>query len=164
MGQSPAGNTYNESGEGMPFLQGNAEFGSICPSFEKYTSDPKKKAPKDSILFSVRAPVGDLNIADQEYCIGRGLAAIVIENSKLRKFIYYFLKFEQTELERNSTGSTFKSVNKDVLSSLSVVIPKEDQLGSIITQIDSITKSLEAINNKIESSKLLQKSLISKVF
>jgi len=55
-------------------------------------------------------------------------------------------------------------VNKDVLSSLSVVILKEDQLGSIITQIDSITKSLEAINNKIESSKLLQKSLISKVF
>ncbi|TMS82210.1 restriction endonuclease subunit S [Pseudoalteromonas sp. S554] len=164
MGQSPAGNTYNESGEGIPFLQGNAEFGALYPSFIKYTTAPKKMAPKDSILFSVRAPVGDLNIADQEYCIGRGLAAIVIDDPNLRKFIYNFLKFEKSELERNSTGSTFKSVNKDVLSSLTVAVSKDAELNVSIDKINSITKSIDYSLNKIDSSKTLQKSIINQVF
>ena len=84
MGQSPPGKTYNENGDGFAFLQGNAEFGDRYPQNIKYTTAPKKIAPKGSILISVRAPVGDLNIANQDYCIGRGLAAIVIEDIGFR--------------------------------------------------------------------------------
>lgn len=62
MGQSPAGNTYNENGIGMPFLQGNAEFGAKFPSFIKYTTAPNKVVPKNSILISVRASVGDWKV------------------------------------------------------------------------------------------------------
>lgn len=164
MGQSPAGDTYNDNGTGTLFLQGNAEFGPLNPSGTKFTTAPKKMAPKNSILFSVRAPVGDLNIADQEYCIGRGLAAIVIQDINLRTFIYNFLKFEKSELERNSTGSTFKSVNKDVLSSLTVVVPVGTELDTAIEKINSITMSLDSSKEKIDSSKSLQKSLINQIF
>ena len=89
MGQSPPGTTYNETGEGKPFLQGKAEFGEVNPTNIKYTTDPKKIAPVGSILMSVRAPVGDVNIADIEYCIGRGLAAISLKNGD-NQFLFFY--------------------------------------------------------------------------
>lgn len=125
MGQSPEGETYNEIRNGMPFLQGNAEFGDLNPQFIKYTTKPNKIVPKNSILISVRAPVGDLNIADREYCIGRGLAGLYIESQSLRNYVFNFLKFSKTELDKISTGSTFKAVNKDALSSLKLIIPSD---------------------------------------
>src|SRR3989338_5139186 len=64
MGQSPDGETYNKEGNGMPFLQGKAEFGTLFPKHIKYTTKPAKIAKKGTILLSVRAPVGDVNIAD----------------------------------------------------------------------------------------------------
>jgi restriction endonuclease S subunit len=95
MGQSPPGKTYNKDGNGMPFLQGNAEFGKKHPSHIKYTSAPNRTVKEKTILISVRAPVGDLNIAEREYCIGRGLAGLYIENESLRNYVYNFLKYER---------------------------------------------------------------------
>ncbi|HHL33367.1 MAG TPA: restriction endonuclease subunit S, partial [Desulfobulbaceae bacterium] len=76
MGQSPPSSTYNTVGNGLPFFQGKAEFGKIFPTVQKYCSNPKKIAEKNSTLLSVRAPVGPTNLADRTCCIGRGLAAI----------------------------------------------------------------------------------------
>src|SRR3990172_4405268 len=77
MGQSPDSKFYNSEGRGMPFLQGCAQFGRAIPDTPISCSAPTKLAPAGSILFSVRAPVGDINRADRDYCIGRGLAAVV---------------------------------------------------------------------------------------
>src|SRR5512145_2270842 len=88
MGQSPPGDTYNETGNGMPFLQGKAEFTHYCPKHVKYTTNPSKVAPEGSILISVRAPVGDVNIANLDYCIGRGLASISLKDGD-NKFLFY---------------------------------------------------------------------------
>lgn len=76
MGQSPESVFYNSEGKGLPFLQGSAEFGGMFPQYKKSTSRWNKKAQSGDILMSVRAPVGHINIADREYAIGRGLAAI----------------------------------------------------------------------------------------
>lgn len=164
MGQSPAGNTYNEDGNGMPFLQGNAEFGEKFPSFIKYTTAPNKIVPKNSILISVRAPVGDLNFADREYCIGRGLAGLFIDDEILRDYVFNFLKYSRYELEKNSTGSTFKAINKDTLSSLNCIIPDEITWKNNSQKLNSILRSIELFSEKIKSSKALQKSLINQIF
>ena len=164
MGQSPDGGTYNEDENGMPFLQGNAEFGDIIPKFVKYTTEPNKIAPKNSILISVRAPVGDLNIANREYCIGRGLAALFIENESLRNYVFNFLKYSKTELDKRSTGSTFKAVNKDALSTLNLRIPTEKVIQENSNKLSVILSTIQNSKSKINSSLSLQKSLINQVF
>ena len=164
MGQSPSGSTYNENGDGMSFLQGNAEFGEKHPTHIKYTTAPNKIVQEKTILISVRAPVGDLNISDREYCIGRGLAGLYIENDILRDYVYNFLKYARFELEKNSTGSTFKAINKDILSSLKFMIPNDTVLKDNSKKLNSILNATELVSNKISSSKSLQKSLINQVF
>lgn len=164
MGQSPPGDTYNEIGDGMPFLQGNAEFGKKYPKHVKYTSEPNKIVQEKTILISVRAPVGDLNIADKEYCIGRGLAGLYIERDDLRDYVFNFLKFSRDELEKNSTGSTFKAINKHTLSSLKCMIPNDKTLNVNSRKLNSILMASELITNKVKESKALQKSLINQIF
>lgn len=164
MGQSPSGSTYNENGEGTPFLQGNAEFGDRHPSHVKYTTAPNKIVQENTILISVRAPVGDLNIADREYCIGRGLAGLYIEKADLRNYVYNFLKYARHELEKNSTGSTFKAINKDTLSSLKCIIPNDDDLLINSKKLNVVLNSIKIQKNRIISSQSLQKSLINQVF
>jgi len=91
MGQSPKSEFYNENQEGIPFLQGNKTFGDKYPTFELYTTSIKKIAKKNNVLMSVRAPVGDLNIAQEDICIGRGCCAIQMKNGD-DEFLYYLLK------------------------------------------------------------------------
>ena len=79
MGQSPSGDSYNEQGIGTIFFQGSTDFGWLFPTIRQYTTAPARMAKKGDILLSVRAPVGDMNIANNDCCIGRGLAAL---NSK----------------------------------------------------------------------------------
>ena len=76
MGQSSSGETYNKEGNGMIFYQGRTDFGYRFPAVTSYTTEPKRKALKDDILISVRAPVGDLNIAVKDCAIGRGVGAL----------------------------------------------------------------------------------------
>ena len=88
MGQSPKSEFYNDNFEGMPFLQGNKTFGDKYPSFELYTTSIKKVAKKSSVLMSVRAPVGDLNIAREDICIGRGVCGLQMKKGD-NEFLYY---------------------------------------------------------------------------
>ena len=110
MGQSPPSSSYNTSGKGIPFLQGNADFGEIYPSPSIYCTKPLKVAEKGDILLSVRAPVGELNIAAFKCIIGRGLAAIRCKDKKTHyRYLYYYLKHTVKRLRHLSTGSTFKA-------------------------------------------------------
>lgn len=90
MGQSPDGTSYNEIGEGVLFYQGSTDFGMRFPSVRQYTTAPSRFAKKGDILMSVRAPVGAVNIANNDCCIGRGLSAL---NSKIGSttHLYYIL-------------------------------------------------------------------------
>ncbi|MBE6264832.1 MAG: hypothetical protein E7104_12935 [Prevotella sp.] len=114
-GSSPDSSTYNDTSEGVPFYQGKTEFGDLYINNPvTYCTAPVKMAKKDSILMSVRAPVGAVNIATQDCCIGRGLASITPKKEKGETmFIYYALKYMEEDINRLGTGSTFKAINKD---------------------------------------------------
>ena len=137
MGQSPNSDSYNEDGEGVPFYQGNADFGEKYPIPRNWCTNPKKYADPEDILISVRAPIGALNYSKEKCCIGRGLAAIKPNIEKvLPEYVYLFLKSKKRELNRKGTGSTFKAISKKVLEE--VLIP---QL-SIENQKDCVDKLL----------------------
>ena len=121
MGQSPDSSSYNEAGEGLPFFQGNADFGERYPITRVWSSAPIKKAKENDILISVRAPIGALNYAKELCCIGRGLAALTPnEDIVSSEFIFWMLKGKNTELNSKGTGSTFKAISKKVLEEIKV--------------------------------------------
>lgn len=128
MGQSPEGSSYNDEGVGTIFYQGSTDFGWLFPTTRQYTTAPSRMAKKGDILLSVRAPVGDMNIANTDCCIGRGLAAL---NSKTGSdgFLFYVMKyFKQIFDRRNSEGTTFGSITKNDLHSLTLAYPTSDLL------------------------------------
>ena len=141
MGQSPDSSSYNEVGEGLPFFQGNADFGVMYPSERIWCNQPKKIANENDILISVRAPIGALNYANKKCCIGRGLAAITVNNPVERNYIFHLLKAKNAELNRKGTGSTFKAIGKNVLEDIPVpIVSSEIQLH--ITRLMDITESI----------------------
>ncbi len=138
MGQSPDGSSYNEDGEGMIFYQGSTDFGMRFPMVRQYTTAPTRFAKKGDILMSVRAPVGAVNIANTDCCIGRGLSAL---NSKLGSLSHlYFLidVFKKTFENKNTVGTTFGSITKDELYALPVVIPDKN----VIEKFEKMAKPI----------------------
>ena len=138
MGQSPDGSSYNELGEGSIFYQGSTDFGLRFPSIRQYTTSPNRCANKGDILMSVRAPVGALNIANNDCCIGRGLSAL---SSKIGSIthLYYLLNDFRLKFEgMNSAGTTFGSITKDELFSLPVVIPTK----SVISEFEKVCEPI----------------------
>ena len=128
MGQSPDGSSYNEDGNGVIFYQGSTDFGIRFPSVRMYTTAPTRFAKRGDILMSVRAPVGAVNIANADCCIGRGLSAI---NAKIGTitYIYFVIHYLKVRFDNlNSAGTTFGSITKDELQELPVLVPSDDVL------------------------------------
>lgn len=136
MGQSPDSLSYNNVKRGLPFYQGNADFGELYPIAKTWCDAPKKTAKKNDILISVRAPIGAINYTSELCCIGRGLAAITVEDDIDRNYIYYFLKAKNSELINQGTGSTFKAIGRPVLEMLKVPAISEKQKILIIKSMD----------------------------
>jgi type I restriction enzyme S subunit len=161
MGQSPPSSSYNTSGNGIPFLQGNADFGEVCPSPRIYCTKPLKVAEKGDILLSVRAPVGELNIAAFKCVIGRGLAAIRCKNKQTHyKYLYYYLKYSVNRLRSMSTGSTFKEVGKDILSHFEICIPDFEEQQKIAEILTTVDHKLDLLRNKKTHLEKLKKGLM----
>lgn len=158
MGQSPPSKTYNEEGKGLPFLQGKAEFGKIYPNPKLYCSNPIKIAEKGDILISVRAPVGDVNIAPYKLCIGRGLASIRFSND-VADTEYYFYYFRQIKpyIENLGKGSTFKAVTKNDLDGLKIPLPPLEEQKKIAHVLMSIDKAIEAVDEAIKQAERIKK-------
>lgn len=156
MGQSPKSEFYNDNFEGLPFLQGNKTFGDKYPSFELYTTSIKKVAKKSSVLMSVRAPVGDLNIAKEDICIGRGVCGLQMKKGN-NEFLYYLLKANISHLINKESGTVFGSINKNDIETFEVTLPEdsEDQM-KILTILKNIDKKIEVCRNL---NKNLQKQI-----
>ena len=147
MGQSPKGDTYNEDGSGEVFYQGRAEFGERFPTRRLFTTDPKRMAEENDVLMSVRAPVGDLNVAYEKCCIGRGLSAIHSKDGH-QSYILYTMHFLRSALDQfNGEGTVFGSINKDALNKMSIAIPPKsvmDAFEQIVAPMDlAIKKNYE---------------------
>ena len=152
MGQSPPGHTYNTTGEGLPFFQGRTDFGFRYPSNRRFCTSPSRLAQPDDTLLGVRAPVGDLNMAWENCCIGRGVAALK-HRSGQSSYGYYAIAALQRVLRRyNDTGTVFGAINKRQLESLQLVAPNitiVDKFESYVHQIDA------RIKNNIAESRAL---------
>ncbi|MFH1472721.1 MAG: restriction endonuclease subunit S, partial [Nanoarchaeota archaeon] len=123
MGQSPPSNTYNCENNGLPFYQGKTEFRTRYPKGKICCSSPKKTAKKQDILMSVRAPVGSVNIANMDCCIGRGLCAIRCGDKLDFMYVYHFLKTNEKIISSMGVGSTFTAINKKTIEELKIPIP-----------------------------------------
>ena len=160
MGQSPASETYNNNADGLPFYQGNADFGEIHPQTRIWCSAPVKIANKGDLLISVRAPIGALNIATEQCCIGRGLAVLTPKLDKCRiKYIYFAIQSQINFLIANGTGSTFKAVNKNTLENLLIPVSslnKQDEIVNIFEKLNNI------INKRKEQLLLLDNAVKSR--
>ncbi len=145
MGQSPSSYDCDETPIGPPFLQGCAEFQERHPKPVLYCRAPKKISPTGAILLSVRAPVGRLNIADQEYVIGRGLCAIIPDNKNLdTTFAYYHLQAVTTGLRLASTGSIFDAVRLRDVRNQPIITPPLPEQRAIAEYIDAKTAAIDA--------------------
>ena len=125
MGQSPPGTTYNNEGVGIPFFQGRTDFNFRFPDNRIYCTEPKRFADRFDTLVSVRAPVGDMNMASDKCCIGRGLAA-VRHKKGLYSYTYYKLISLMSEFKNyEHTGTVFGSINKEQFEKIKIFIPDE---------------------------------------
>ena len=149
MGQSPPSSTVNEDGYGLPFIQGNAEFGPRNPQPVKFCLRPQKEAQAGDILLSVRAPVGALNLAERPLCIGRGLSAITATGVDAA-FLWHALRRGVSDLARVSQGSTFVAINKADLCRLEIALPslaEQRKIAAILSSVDdAIEKTLAVID------------------
>ncbi len=164
MGQSPASSTYNKIQEGLPFLQGNMEFGEIYPSPSIYCSEPIKVAERNDVLISVRAPVGAVNISPSRVCIGRGLAAIRCKpNNTDYLFLFYCLKYMGNKLENISAGSTFKAIRKNDLDQLEMPLPPLPEQKKIAEVLSTIDQAIEKVDEAIDKTQRLKKGLMQEL-
>ena len=171
MGQSPDGKSLNDVGDGITFFQGRAEFGNRYPTKRLSTTEPKRMAKEGDVLLSVRAPVGDLNIALENCCIGRGLAAIraktecadqdvarpprpcgkgegaLATSRRCQSFIYCLLRSMKPQFDLyEGAGTIFGSINKDSLHGLSCLVPDEKALQEfegVVSSFDSLYRERE---------------------
>lgn len=163
MGQSPKGESYNEEGVGTVFFQGRAEFGFRFPTRRLYTTDPKRMAKANDALMSVRAPVGDMNVAYEDCCIGRGLGAIRSKDGHQSFVLYTMLALREQLNVFNGEGTVFGSINRDALNSMPIDIPPQE----IIDHFEDIVAPMDAAirNNYDEICRLqaLRDSLLPRL-
>ena len=152
MGQSPPGSTYNEDGEGMPFYQGRRDFGFRYPTQRVYCTTPKRFAEKGDTLVSVRAPVGDINMASEQCSIGRGVAAVRHKTGS-RSYTYYTMQFLQDVFSRyEAEGTVFGAINKTDFQTLSYLRPPDEIVEAFELLVHPLDQTIE--NNENESRTL----------
>jgi type I restriction enzyme S subunit len=163
LGQSPPGSTYNEEGEGLPFYQGSKDFAFRYPEYRVYCTEPKRLAQPNDTLISVRAPVGDVNMAFEKCCIGRGLWA-VRHKSGSRSYTYYAMKKMKEYFDRfNAEGTVFGSLSKRKFKRIPVLSPPT----AVVKRFEEIVYPMDEMieNNMYESRTLadLRDTLLPKL-
>jgi len=157
MGQSPNSATVNGAGSGLPFLQGCAEFGARFPQPRFHCSPPLRVAKSGSILISVRAPVGTTNRADQDYCIGRGLGAVLAKPGVVDDvFLLHAIEANLEFLHQRSQGSTFLAIGSKELFSLPVPAPEfavQRRIAEILSTLDEAIEQTESLIAKHQQIK-----------
>ena len=161
MGQSPPSDDVTEFGT-IPFLQGNAEFGTNHPTAIHYCDTAPKKCNRDDILMSVRAPVGETNVADQQYAIGRGLCAFCPKIN--RDFMLFALVKYSKDFLAFSNGSTFDAITVDTLKNFRIAVPPLNEQSSIVSFLNSSLKVIDSLisaySNSITNLNDFRQSLI----
>lgn len=161
MGQSPKSQYYNNTGDGIPFLQGNRTFGFKKPTFDTYTTHITKTAKAGDVIMSVRAPVGDLNITPEDICIGRGVCSLRMKNGN-QEFLYYMMKYYMNHLLKRESGTVFGSVNRHDIETLEIDIPEDENIQKKIARYLSMIDEKIELNSSINNNLLQQAQVLYK--
>ena len=163
MGQSPPGSTYNEAGEGLPFYQGRKDFGFRYPTRRVYCNAPTRMAKKDDTLVSVRAPVGDINMAEEKCCIGRGVAAIR-HKTESRSYTYYAMQFLKEDFSLyEAEGTVFGAINKTGFQTLSQLRPSDGIIEAFERLVYPLDQSVENNENQSRTLSQIRDALLPKL-
>jgi type I restriction enzyme, S subunit len=167
-GQSPKGAFYNTSGSGTPFYQGKKEFGDkFIGSPTTWTTHVTRIAVEGDVLMSVRAPVGPVNFATEEICIGRGLAAIRARADLDRHFLFYCMLSKRDEIA-GTEGAVFPSINKNQISQIEVPhppLPEQRRIVGILDEaFDGIAVAKANAEKNLQNARALFESHLNAVF
>ena len=162
MGQAPEGDSYNTDNEGLALIAGAGDFGEKFPKPKKYTTKPSKKSEKGEIILCIRATIGDVNISDKEYCLGRGVAGLVADEKELNQFyLWHWLKFSANYLKSKGKGATFLQVTKQDIASLEIPLPplsEQKRIAEILDKADELRQKRQQSIEKLDE--LLQATFI----
>lgn len=163
MGQSPPSSTVSDDGDGLPFIQGNAEFGARYPKPRQFAADCPKVVEGGDILLSVRAPVGEVNVAPERLCIGRGLAGLRPMDGD-HDFLYYALGGLAPVFARLSQGSTFDAINGKDLRSIPLLVPPLDEQRRIAEVLRSVDEAIAAEQAALVANEAVHRLLLDTLF
>ncbi len=165
MGQSPKGSSFNEDGIGLPMYQGNADFDFRFPKRRVYTTEAKRLAQKFDTLISVRAPVGEQNMAFEECCIGRGVARFRYkDDGNYYTYTYFKLRSLMDEIKQfNNEGTVFGSISKGDFETLSITIPPKEIVNKFQDQVKPIDDKIIENVTQIRTLEKLRDTLLPKL-
>ncbi len=165
MGVSPPGESYNEEGIGIPMYQGNVDFGFRFPTHRVFTTDPKRFAEKYNTLISVRAPVGEQNMANEKCCIGRGVAAFKYKfDGSFYTYTYYKMKSIMDEVKQfNETGTVFGSISKSDFENIEITLPSKTTISQFQFEVKPIDDKIITNTNQIRILAALRDTLLPKL-
>ena len=159
MGQSPDSKYYNEIGLGLPLIQGNADIQDKKSIQRFWTSSITKTCEGGDIIMSVRAPVGEIAIATQKSCIGRGVCAI--KNTSIeKKYLYQLLLFEEDSWKNIEQGGTFTAINSNEIRNKAAIIPATDEQNAIASVLVNADKEIEIQKQKLAAMQEQKKGLM----
>ncbi len=163
MGQSPPGSTYNERKDGLPFFQGRTDFGFRFPENRKFCSAPTRIAQLGDTLVSVRAPVGDINMAWEQCCIGRGVAALRHKSASI-SFTYYSVWAVQEKISTyEHTGTVFGAINRKQFEALQVLEPRPELIEAFDARVGPMDIRIKGNTSEIRILTDLRDRLLPKL-
>lgn len=152
MGQSPKSEFYNPDGKGYPFIQGNRTFNRTYPTIDTWTTSLTKLGKKGTVIMSVRAPVGDLNIAPCDICLGRGVCSLEMKNGN-NLFLFYLLKNNVHKFLQKENGTIFGSINKADIENIDIDLPSDEEqakITAVLKAIDDIINNNDSVETNLK--------------
>ena len=163
MGQSPPGSSYNDAGDGLPFFQGRTDFAFRYPANRRFCSAPSRIAQSEDTLVSVRAPVGDINMAWAESCIGRGIAALR-HYSLSSTYTYYAVNAIHRDIaEFEHSGTVFGAITRRQFESLDVIEPDPATVGAFDMVAGPMDRSIRLNETESRNLTLARDALLPKL-
>ena len=160
MGQSPSSDAYNEDYEGLPLIQGNADIVDGFTKPSRYTTEVTKRCQESDVILSVRAPVGELGIASEESCIGRGVCAIRASDKSDTAFIYQLLQAKKKHWKKLEQGSTFTAVSGEDVKAFEVVVPTKEEQQKIAAFFTALDEKIQNTCKKLVLTLKMKRALV----
>ena len=163
MGQSPKGSSYNEEKKGIPLINGAADYKDGMLNSNKYTSEPTRICNAKDLVFCIRATIGQLTIADQEYCLGRGVACISNINETYYEYVYNIIEDSIDKLKQVATGSVILGLSKDDINNLEVYQPTLEEIEKFHIIEEPILKRMLQIKEQNKKLEKIRDTLLPKL-